>query len=307
MSADARIATGLPAHPKTKKLIRRLGDGAGWRLVCLFLWAAANRSDGDLSGLTAEDIELAVDWPGDAGQFVSGLVSVGFLDGDEGSYQIHDWSEHNPWAAGADARSEKAKWAAVCKQHGRIEAARIMPEYASRLLAARQESTDSAPETAASLLSAVLDSASSTPLATFSCAPSPSPSPSPSPFQEQEQKTLSANADAVDENSTSVKSDEPRRLIPVTAILAAYHANLPMLPAVRQMTDSRKRKLKQRWLEDAERQTPEYWAKFFAYVATSDFLSGRDGRWTGCNFEWLIEGKNHLKVVEGQYENRSAA
>jgi hypothetical protein len=123
----------------------------------------------------------------------------------------------------------------------------------------------------------------------------------------EEQKTLSASADAVDENSTTGKGDEPRRLIPVTAILAAYHASLPMLPAVRQMTDSRKKKLKQRWLEDAECQSVEYWAKFFAYVAQSDFLTGRDGRWTGCNFEWLIEAKNHLKVIEGTYENREAA
>ena len=26
--------------------------------------------------------------------------------------RVHDWDEHNPWAAGASARSEKASWAA---------------------------------------------------------------------------------------------------------------------------------------------------------------------------------------------------
>ena len=30
---DARISVGLPAHPKTKKLIRRLGEGGAWRLT----------------------------------------------------------------------------------------------------------------------------------------------------------------------------------------------------------------------------------------------------------------------------------
>ena len=188
MSADARIATGLPAHPKTKKLIRRLGDGAAWRLVCLFLWAASNRSDGDLTGLTDEDIELAVDWTGEEGKFAAALVEVGFLDGSEGDYSIHDWHEHNPWAAGAEARSEKAKWAALCKHEGRKEAAKKMPEYAKRLLGESKDVAEQVPDSATSTLSVLPKSASSTPLADSSCAPSPSPSPSPSPIQEQDQK-----------------------------------------------------------------------------------------------------------------------
>jgi hypothetical protein len=94
MATDARISTGLPSHPKTKKLVRRLGGDAGWRLVCLFLWVAAHRSDGDLSGMTDEDIELAVDWDGDEGVFVKCLADVGFLDGAEGARTIHDWQEH---------------------------------------------------------------------------------------------------------------------------------------------------------------------------------------------------------------------
>lgn len=48
MATDARIAVGLPTHPKTKKLLRRLGPAGGWGLVCLIVWVAANRSDGDL-------------------------------------------------------------------------------------------------------------------------------------------------------------------------------------------------------------------------------------------------------------------
>jgi hypothetical protein len=98
------------------------------------------------------------------------------------------------------------------------------------------------------------------------------------------------------------------RLIPVKAILAAYHEHCPMMPVVRKMTEPRKRKLKARWLDDPECQTVEYWNKFFAYVAQSDFLTGR-GRepWIGCDFEWLIEAGNHVKVIEGKYENRSVA
>lgn len=121
MTADARIATGLPAHPKTRKLLRRLGPAGGWSLVCLFLWTASNRPSGDLSGLSAEDLELAADWAGDSGAFVSVLCEVRFLDGDDGSYTVHDWAIHNPWAAAYDKRRESAMHAArmrwACESH----------------------------------------------------------------------------------------------------------------------------------------------------------------------------------------------
>lgn len=131
MATDARISTGLPGHPKAKKLMRRLGQAAGWNLVCLILWAAANRSDGDLSGMSNEDIELAAEWEGEEGCFVDTLASVRFLDGTEGDYALHDWHEHNPWAAGAEARSAKARWNAAKRHHGVAEADRLVPEYAA--------------------------------------------------------------------------------------------------------------------------------------------------------------------------------
>lgn len=131
MASDARISTGLAGHPKTKKLIRRLGPGAGWSLVCLILWAAANRSDGDLAGMTSEDIELAADWSGDLDAFVAALADVRFLDGSEGAYSIHDWADHNPWVNGSDMRSAKAKWNAVKRHHGEVEADKQVPEWAT--------------------------------------------------------------------------------------------------------------------------------------------------------------------------------
>src|SRR5690606_2951978 len=115
-------------------------------LVCLFLWAAGNRPDGNLAGMTDEDIELAVDWTGVAGAFVSALAEVAFLDGEEGRRRIHDWDEHNPWASGAETRSEKGRWGALCKQHGRLEAARLMPEYAERLRLASEQRAAGVPD-----------------------------------------------------------------------------------------------------------------------------------------------------------------
>jgi hypothetical protein len=117
VSSDARIATGLPAHPKLKKLRKRLGKDACWSLVCLFLWAADDRWDGDLSGLSDEDIELAAEWEGEPAVFVKTLAEVGFLEGSEGTFIIHDWKEHNPWAAARGSRRNNARKAAVVRWH----------------------------------------------------------------------------------------------------------------------------------------------------------------------------------------------
>lgn len=178
---DARISVSLPAHPKTKKLAKRLGPAGPLGCIYLFLWAASNRSDGDLAGLSAEDIELAIDWSGDDGAFVKAMTEVGFLDGTEGLYTIHDWAEHNPWAAGAEARSEKSRWAALCRRHGRAEAAKLMPEYASRLTGAGDSDTGGMPAACQFLPVAPPDPATGMPLAESGTAPSPSPSPSPIP------------------------------------------------------------------------------------------------------------------------------
>lgn len=159
MPSDARLNTGLAGHHKTKKLLRRLGPAGPWGLVCLFLWTAANRSDGDLSGMSVEDIELAADWTGEPEALVMALSEVGFLDGGPGDFRIHDWAEHNPWAAGAEDRAEASRWAALCKRYGRAGAADRMPEYAIRMRPAHEPH-----------------------------APLPSPSPLPSPIPDQKQK-----------------------------------------------------------------------------------------------------------------------
>jgi hypothetical protein len=227
MASDARINTGLPAHPKTKKVIRRLGEAGAWYTVCLILWTAANRSDGDLTGMSSEEIELAVDWRGQPDAFVKALAECRLLDGEEGAYRLHDWAEHNPWAAGADARSEKSKFAALCKQHGRKEAARLMPEYARRIDFDSQEQGKVLPDSASgtkkpasSTAKTSKHSASGTngqcqilPVASNSSAPSPSPSPSPSPRAEEREKQTGG--------------EKPKRQAKPDRTLADWIASLP--------------------------------------------------------------------------------
>src|SRR5690606_7463699 len=137
--ADVRLSTTLKGHPKMTKLQRRLQTPAGpLGIIYLWMFAAAEKPDGDLTGMTDEDIEIAAGWDGEPGAFVRAASEVRFLDGEPGAYKLHDWAEHQPWAVGAEDRSESAKWAALCKRYGRAGAAERMPEYAKRMRPARE-------------------------------------------------------------------------------------------------------------------------------------------------------------------------
>jgi uncharacterized protein YdaU (DUF1376 family) len=51
----------------------------------------------------------------------------------------------------------------------------------------------------------------------------------------------------------------------------------------------------------------DWFSRFFGYVAGSDFLTGRSGKWTNCDLGWLMKADNFAKVVQGNYENQKAA
>ena len=306
---DARISVGLPAHPKTKKLVRRLGEGGAWRLVCLFLWVAQSRPDGDLSGMTGEDIELAADWQGEEGAFIKALIEVGFVDGEEGAYSIHDWQEHNPWAAGADARSEKSKWLALCKHHGRAKAAEMMPAYAARLQESSKKDDQCKHEAHAS-------SASSMHVAENSSAPSPSPSPSPSPNVENLKTSVAS--DPIGPQATTQQT-----ACPADAIVALYHEILPDNPRCKVLSDARRAAIRARWKEAAKLNCAPFgyssradglaaWRRFFEVCAESDFLTGRAPGLPGkppfvADIDFLMSPSGFAKTLENKYHREVAA
>lgn len=121
---DYRLRIGFVDHPKVEKLVRLLGDGALRNLLRLFEYAALNRPDGNLVGLTSEDLEMVARWSTRRpGKLVEALLKVGFLDGNDSrtdenqsrSFQLHDWCEHQPFLASYSERSERAKKAAQAR------------------------------------------------------------------------------------------------------------------------------------------------------------------------------------------------
>lgn len=134
----------------------------------------------------------------------------------------------------------------------------------------------------------------------------------PEPFrnqeQEQEQEVNPSNPDGL-----LVASKPATPACPHQEIIAAYHEILPACPAVRQWTPAREKFLRSRWAEDPKRQRVEWWRRFFAYVADSEFLTGRGACAPGrdpfvADLEWLVRPANFVKVIEGRYHpERSAA
>jgi hypothetical protein len=121
MAQDFRVRFGFFDHPKTVKLARRGGHEA---VVCfLRLWefcgATPERGGGDLTGLDDEDIEIAARWTGAPGLLVESLEAVGFLDGVELGRSVHDFTQHNPFVAESNSRSEQSQRAAHERWHVR--------------------------------------------------------------------------------------------------------------------------------------------------------------------------------------------
>jgi DNA replication protein DnaD len=73
------------------------------------------------------------------------------------------------------------------------------------------------------------------------------------------------------------------------------------LPKIKDITNNRKKALKTRI---DEKKDIEYFKEVFTKVNQSDFLSGRDDKWKGCCFDWIIKPANLQKIVEGNYDNK---
>lgn len=108
---------------------------------------------------------------------------------------------------------------------------------------------------------------------------------------------------------------------PHLAIIDLFAKHLPELPQPKaELWDgARAKNLTARWkwvLTEKRRSTGTphagnkeealaWFDRFFGYVAQSDFLTGRDGKWQNCDLAWLTKADNFAKVLQGNYENKS--
>lgn len=135
MNTDIRIKTSFPNHPKTKKLIKKIGPTGGWMLMKLWVFTAQNKPTGLLTNMNSADISDVMEFRGNPRVMIMALLDCtsgadtlkscpgcdvcekaktqkrsGWLDKtSSGFFQIHDWEEHNPYASKAPERTERAK------------------------------------------------------------------------------------------------------------------------------------------------------------------------------------------------------
>jgi hypothetical protein len=102
-----------------------------------------------------------------------------------------------------------------------------------------------------------------------------------------------------------VISDANNSKCPHDEILKLYHLILPANPIVREWTAKRQALLRTRWNEKPNRQSLEFWERFFNFVASCDFLVGKTGEKPFLpNLEWLITPRNFLNIREEKYINK---
>lgn len=104
------------------------------------------------------------------------------------------------------------------------------------------------------------------------------------------------------ENPLSFDNDE-RTQFDYQSILNAFHSNCISLPKVTRLTDKRKKAVK----AAAKKLDTTTFEQLFAKVEESDFLTGRNGEWYGCGFDWIMKSANLIKVIEGNYDNKTTA
>lgn len=111
-------------------------------------------------------------------------------------------------------------------------------------------------------------------------------------------------ADSTDVESVSAGAPTLQRgqRVPYQEIVNEYRRVCTDMPAVRTpLSDNRKKKIRSR----LKTFTLDEVFVAFQRAQDSDFLSGRNGKWTACDFDWFFTSDEKIThVLEGRYDNR---
>jgi hypothetical protein len=121
--------------------------------------------------------------------------------------------------------------------------------------------------------------------------------------------------DATGNAGSRMRSSIPN--CPHQVLIEMYAKHLPELPypAIWEGKNQQAMRARWKWVLTAEKRDGTrhaldetggiaWFERFFSYVAKSDFLTGRNAKFTNCDLGWLMKADNFGKVVSGNYENR---
>lgn len=296
MVLDLRIYLDFMVHPKTKRLRRLCGDRGIACLIRLWLYAAISRRNGDLSGMTDDDIDEAAGWNdtdspsgGNGGPLTTHLSVVGFIDGEPGARVLHDWIDRQPMMAKNPAKVESGA------RGGAAKAAK-----------ARGKALADGDGT---LLDVASLGNSSKPLASLA---GPSSLGNSSPSHALPSHALPSHVRTTEDKEQDIvppeaggtrPSSSPKDRCPYQQILDLYHEILPELPRVHVWDGPDRRSMSARWKEDKGRQTLDWWRAYFEQVKACPWLMGKvkDFR---ADLAWLVRPTNMGNVLNGRYAQR---
>ena len=108
------------------------------------------------------------------------------------------------------------------------------------------------------------------------------------------QSESESESNPIQENHGTIFYDEIKNL---------FNSICVSLPKIKELSTSRKDKLKTRWQEINNIET---FRELFEKVEASSFCKGENKNKWKVTFDWLIDNdKNYLKVLEGNYDNQS--
>lgn len=116
---------------------------------------------------------------------------------------------------------------------------------------------------------------------------------SPAPFSEDDINQL--NEKEKDKDANRIEK------VPYQKIVDAYNDICVSMPSVKAVTTKRKEKMKILYREVQDLDVIE---ECFRKAEKSSFLNGSSGKWSGCNFDWLVNYNNFVKVLEGTYDDK---
>lgn len=105
-------------------------------------------------------------------------------------------------------------------------------------------------------------------------------------------------------------AESGRTRIDYQHIMTDFHDTCIDFPTIRAMSEARKKKIRTLLNEfDKLKIWPDITIydrlhRLFVMAQDSDFLSGRNQKWNGCSFDWIINKANALKILEGNYTNK---
>jgi predicted phage replisome organizer len=89
---------------------------------------------------------------------------------------------------------------------------------------------------------------------------------------------------------------------PTLEILDLFNSICIDLPKIKSIQGNRLKKLQTWWNDEPDIENIKI---VFQKVQASEFMSGRNGKWPGCCFDWVLKADNRQKIAEGNYDNRN--